>query len=172
MNKIISELKLHWSNPKSAVHRGKQIPFKLVCKFGTPAIMDELAAVKHLPADLRLFWQEAREADLFADSQHGQWGLRVWSPGRSVEKTAELRSLSDTELDIYDLIIGEFLGDSELLLVRCDPRAADFGQVVVVLPIDARKDWPIAASNLSEFIAKYVESSGDKFWDRSSRTTH
>jgi hypothetical protein len=84
-----------------------------------------------------------------------------------VEKTAELRSLSAAELDTCDLIIGEFLGDAELLLVRCDPGAPDFGQVVVVLPIDARKDWPIAASNLSEFVAKYVESSGDKFWDRS-----
>lgn len=64
-----------------------------------------------------------------------------------------------------DLIIGEFYGDSDLLLVRCDPNSDDYGSIFVVLPIDQRQDWYIVANTFQEFISKFYETQGDKFWE-------
>ena len=120
------------------------------------------------PLELLQFWREARAADLFVDAQYGQWGLRILSPTQSIRKTAKLRVDSSAELIEGDLVVGEFLGDSDLLLVRCDPAARDYGCVLVVLPIDKRKDWPTIAANFSQFISRFAESSGDKFWENAA----
>jgi len=63
-----------------------------------------------------------------------------------------------------DLMIGEFLGDSDLVMLRCDRSAADFGAAVVVLPIDRRNSWPRVGSSLLEFIEHFVQEGGQKFW--------
>ncbi|KAE9904771.1 SMI1/KNR4 family protein, partial [Enterobacteriaceae bacterium TzEc051] len=56
-------------------------------------------------------------------------------------------------------------GDSDLLLVRCDPNSDDYGSIFVVLPIDQRQDWYIVANTFQEFISKFYETQGDKFWE-------
>jgi len=124
-----------------------------------------------VPNDLLEFWKEAREADLFVDKQYGQWGLRIWSPGKSIEKTRQLRSRTSTELVDGDLVIGEFLGDTDLLVIRCDAGAPDFASVVVALGIDARSDWPVPAKNFADFLSAYSRGSGDKFWDGARAST-
>ncbi len=63
-----------------------------------------------------------------------------------------------------DMIVGEFLGDTDKLLVRCDPQCDDFGSVSVTLPIDRRPDWPHLWQSLSDFIEVFVERGGKKYW--------
>lgn len=64
-----------------------------------------------------------------------------------------------------DLVIGKFLGDSDLLVVRCAPDSPDFGHVMVALPIDLRKDWYRVAGNLERFFQEDERSERAKFWE-------
>jgi hypothetical protein len=61
-------------------------------------------------------------------------------------------------------VVGEFLGDSDLLLVRCDPAAEDYGSVLVALPLDDRSEWDQAASSIEAFLLSYARTHGEKFW--------
>ncbi|KAE9697815.1 SMI1/KNR4 family protein, partial [Enterobacteriaceae bacterium TzEc077] len=40
-----------------------------------------------------------------------------------------------------------------------------YGSIFVVLPIDQRQDWYIVANTFQEFISKFYETQGDKFWE-------
>jgi hypothetical protein len=64
-----------------------------------------------------------------------------------------------------DLVVGRFLGDSDLLVVRCAPHAADYGRVVVALPLDPRGEWYEAAGSLEKFFERYEQAHGAKFWE-------
>lgn len=64
-----------------------------------------------------------------------------------------------------DLIVGEFIGDCELLLIRCDSSSSDFGSVILVNPIDPREDWSMIANDFEKFLVGYFQSQGDKFWE-------
>lgn len=116
-----------------------------------------------LPDDLQELWQKCNGLRLFEDKTYGQSGLIIWSPQKVVEKQKTLRRNSD-EFQDGDLIIGEFLGDSDLLVVRCDQNFSDFGKVIISLPIDHRSDWDYLPYLLPEFIQKFINSQGEKFW--------
>lgn len=159
----LRKLKMEWAAPRVAEHRGKPCPFRLKCSFADAEEDD--AALNNLPAELVEFWKNAAVARLFEDVDYGQWGLEIISPGKA-------ESLTETELQKRpcdyvpgDLVVGRFLGDSDLLLVRCDQSASDFGSVVVALPIDKRPDWDVVATDFADFLTKLVEADGDKFWE-------
>ncbi|AYA01712.1 SMI1/KNR4 family protein [Acinetobacter sp. WCHAc010034] len=118
-----------------------------------------------LPKILEDFYSISNGADLFKDKIYGQWGLKLYSLNELAyaSKTYQQDRAEDTLEG--DLIIGEFYGDSDLLLVRCDPNSDDYGFILVVLPLDQRKDWYLAANNFEEFISKFYNSQGDKFWE-------
>jgi hypothetical protein len=120
------------------------------------------------PADLKRFWQLARSARLFEDVTTGQWGLEILSPDEAARETKGY--YRDRERDSLkgDLIIGRFIGDSELLLVRCDPDVADFGSIVIVGPIDPRSYWRLVSRSFGEFLSRYVETRGEMFWEHGS----
>lgn len=117
-----------------------------------------------LPDDLQELWQKCNGLRLFEDKTYGQSGLIIWSPQKVVEKQKTLRRNSD-EFQDGDLIIGEFLGDSDLLVVRCDQNFSDFGKVIISLPIDHRSDWYYLPYLLPEFLQKFINSQGEKFWE-------
>ncbi len=71
----------------------------------------------HLPDDLQELWKKCNGLSLFEDKTFGQSGLIIWSPQKVVEKQKTLSRNSD-EFQDGDLIIGEFLGDSDLLVVK------------------------------------------------------
>jgi len=75
-----------------------------------------------------------------------------------------LRRKSD-EFQDGDLIIDEFLGDSDLLVVRCDRNYDDFGQLIISLPIDHHSDWYYLPYLLPEFLQKFTNSQREKFWE-------
>jgi hypothetical protein len=64
------------------------------------------------------------------------------------------------------LIIGECLGDTDRIIVRCDPESDDFGSVLISLALDSRKDWYTAASSLVEFLEKASISIEYKYWSK------
>ena len=117
-----------------------------------------------LPEDLQELWQKSNGLRIFEDKTYGQSGLIIWSPQKVLEQQQILRRGSD-EFQSGDLIIGEFLGDSDLLVVRCDQNSDDFGQLVISLPIDHRSDWYYLPYLLPEFLQKFINSQGEKFWE-------
>jgi len=117
-----------------------------------------------LPEDLQELWQKCNGLRLFEDKTYGQSGLILWSPQKVLEQQQVLRQNSN-EFQDEDLIIGEFLGDSDLLVVRCDQDSEDFGQVIISLPIDHRSDWYYLSYLLPEFLQKFISSQGEKFWE-------
>ena len=80
-----------------------------------------------------------------------------------LEKQQTLRQ-NFNAFESEDLIIGEFLGDSDLLVVRCSPNSTDFGQIIIALPIGHREDWYYLTYSLPEFLQKFIASQGEKFW--------
>jgi hypothetical protein len=116
------------------------------------------------PSDLREFWSVARFARLFEDKQYGQWGLEILCPRKAADFSRQCRAERDVDFLEGDLVIGRFLGDSDLLLIICDATSQDYGNVLVALPLDPRCEWYKAADSFAEFLDKYAKSGGKKFW--------
>lgn len=155
-----------WREPQYGVRRGRQTTTKMRCRFAASGITDHSDLQKLTPpASLVEFWRAAESAYLFEDAEYGQWGLHVLSPAESSTATArEVRS-RPSDMRPGDLVVGEFLGDADLLLVRCDDTEADVGCVLVVRPIDGRQLWDKVGSSFGEFIRHFCETQGDKFWE-------
>jgi hypothetical protein len=140
-------------------------PFRLACTLSTPAGEDEIRACWQngtLHDDLVELWTTAREARLFEDIDYGQWGLRILSPEDSARRTAEERKARAADLRASDVVIGEFLGDQELLI-----RTGGDEGILIALPLDGREFWYRAGENLGDFLDRYVTSVGRKFWESS-----
>lgn len=145
------------------------IPLSLCCQIALPVpwntkILEETLGVV-LPQELKDLWNQTSHLRLFEDITYGQWGLVLWSPEQVIIKHQEWALTRKDEFHPGDLIIGEFLGDSDLLMIRCNPKARDFASVMIVLPIDSRKDWYIAADSLVVFLEKFIQAQGSKFWE-------
>jgi hypothetical protein len=165
---IIGLLKDQWGNPREAVHRGKRCPFLLACRFAAVPAKTVHQLPVFLPEDLRDFWLEARTAALFEDQQYGQWGVVVLDPEAALSETSEQAAVRPGDFVSSDLIIARFSGDSDLVVVRCDPRRADFGAVTIALPIEPRSHWPVAASSFGHFLEKLTQAQGDKYWENNA----
>lgn len=127
----------------------------------------ELAVPESIPAyptDLVDFWKIARSAKLFEDKSYGQWGLEILDPSSAAMATGKLRDRRFRDYVLGDLVIGRFLGDSDLLVIRCDPSSSDFGNVLVAPPVDPRHEWYQVAESLAAFLDMFIRSGGDKLW--------
>jgi hypothetical protein len=145
-------------------------PFKLACSFDEPASGGEIAAAwpgTELPAELVEMWSTSRQSRLFEDVDYGQWGLVLLSPAAAARYTAAQRAGRPGAYRDDDIVVGEFLGDQELLVLA--PGEAGHGHVLIALPLDDRPDWDRAADSLAEFLARYLEAAGAKYWERSTR---
>lgn len=150
------------------------IPMQLVCLVKPPIHylrrhLEESLLVT-LPYDLIQLWQTASELRLFEDVRFGQWGLILWSPLEIEVKHIQTTSERPEQYRNGDLIIGEFRGDQEKLLIRCSESNSDFGRIVVPLPIYKRYDWPIVANTLTDFLTMFVDADGSKYWEHHSQT--
>jgi hypothetical protein len=144
-----------------SIDRGDDEPFRLESRLASPASMDDIQRAwgrAALPTSVVELWQAASGAELFVDVTYGQWGLRLLTPAVSAERSRHefLERPSDIRPD--DVVLGEFLGDQDLLVVDVD------GQPLIALPLDVRADWYAPADSLGGFIDRYVASDGKKFW--------
>jgi hypothetical protein len=141
-------------------------PFKLQCSLSSPATAEEIKAAWPTappPTELTEAWSVSATSRLFEDVEYGQWGLVLLSPAASAERTAEQRSQRPGAYRADDVVIGEFLGDLDLLVLA--PSASRERRILVALPLDDRQAWYPAASSLAEFLHRYLESYGNKYWE-------
>lgn len=159
---IVSELRSRvWPSKASSTN-----PFRLSSVFEEPAKPEEIKqawAGKVLPADLLRLWEHTRSARLFEDVDYGQWGLILLSPADSAARTKRENVSRPADFRPDDLVIGEFLGDQDLLVLA--PSEAGDRRVLVALPLDEREDWFGVADSLDQFLERYSASSGDKYWE-------
>jgi len=163
----IAKLRELGPGPISVVHKGGE-PFPVKFTLAPPTSWDrhalETALGATIPPDLGTFWDEVGSARLFVDAEYGQWGLALWSaPDVKTNSPAEVAK-RPKDCIAGDVFVGKFIGDQDRLLLRCNSAEPDFGQVLVALPIDPRPLWPVVAESFGDFLMKYVEASGDKYW--------
>lgn len=168
INEIITFLKEKWCRPRSVLHQGKKCPFDLLCTFSEDFVSSEEIAIHGLfPSDdLLEFWKICNKARLFEDKLYGQWGLELLSPEEVSRETSDLKNERPDDYVNGDLIIGKFIGDSDLLLMRCDPATEDFGLLLIVSPIDKRSEWYHLLTTLADFLLKYSMGQGKKYWEQ------
>jgi hypothetical protein len=97
---------------------------------------------------------------MFIDADFGQWGLRVLSPQASAARSKVERLRRPRDVGVTDVVLGEFLGDQDLLVVDLE------GRPLIAPPLDPRDEWHKPAPNLAAFFTKYVQGSGAKFWEQ------
>jgi len=138
-------------------------PFPTVCNLRAAASPKDIAdcSPAWLPAEVKSFWAVYRGGELFKDVAYGQWGLRIFSPEASATETKRYREIQPYRVTDEDLVLGEFLGDSDLLLVHRT------GSVLLSTPLDKRAVWHQEASLLL-FLRQYVDRQGDKYWEPKS----
>jgi hypothetical protein len=143
-------------------------PMTFVCSLADrPATKSEMSILPAgCPPELREFWSEVATARLFEDKEYGQWGLEILDPIKSVEATERFQRERQRESVYGDLVVGQFLGDSDVLIVRCDPNCTDFGNALIALPLDPRVDWDVVGISFGAFLERYVTSGGEKFWTK------
>ncbi len=136
------------------------------CSFSVAGVNSPVISqwVSACPSDLADFWTIASTARLFEDISYGQWGLEILDPQAAATATKKYQSRRHEDFLAGDLVIGKFLGDSDLLIIRCDPACSDFGSILVALPIDRRNEWYKVADSLSSFLDIFIKASGDKVW--------
>jgi hypothetical protein len=146
-----------WEQPRLV----EGYPFKVACRLQGPATPEEIAgAGVSVPEPVENLWKTARSAELFVDVEHGQTGLRLLSPADSARRSAQERADRPSDFRDDDVVVGEFLGDQDLLVVDAG------GQPLVALPLDERADWDRPAGHLADFLSRFVAADGDKYWER------
>lgn len=136
-------------------------PFRFASKLSAPATPAEILSAwpAALPQEVVDLWTTTSEGWLFEDVEYGQWGLHILSPSEAAARTESEQTARPEDHADGDVVLGEFLGDSELLVVT------SAGHVLISLLLDPRADWPTAAASVTEFLTKYAEAAGDKYWD-------
>lgn len=144
-------------------------PFKLACRADPGATDDEIAGAPPAASEsdeLRALWSVSREAWLFEDIEYGQWGLHLLSPSDSAKRTAAERTQRPDDLRPDDVVLGEFLGDAELLVYA--PSEGGRRRFLIALPLDPREDWFAAGASAGEVLERLLHADGDKYWELSS----
>jgi hypothetical protein len=163
---IVSTLQKDWEAPKHAVHGGKESAWFFYCLFEETGVLLAEDFPYKVSQDLKDFWSISKEAILFKDIQHGQWGLKVLSPKEALHETEALRSDRPQEYRHGDLVIGTFYGDQDLLILCCDDNSPVYGSLIVAEAIDKRIDWRSPAATWVEFLEKFYNASGEKYWEQ------
>jgi hypothetical protein len=146
------------------------IPMPLHCKVIPPTVWDRSTLEKTLgitlPQDLVFLWNNASSIRLFEDVTYGQWGFILWSSDQVIEEQEQRIARRKEDYRQGDLILGEFLGDSDLLVMRCNAAEQDFGHLMISLPLYPRADWYVAAHSLGEFLSNFMRARYFKYWER------
>lgn len=161
--KLLEQSCRDWATPRAATHRGLATAFRLRCSMESRRYPIEVDY--RLPPELRDLWARVRSARLFEDIDYGHWGLVLLSPADAERETAAFHEDRRRDRRAGDMVVGRFLGDQDLMIVRIDPAADDFGRILIALPLDKRCDWYTPAPSLDAFLRAFLEAEGAKFWE-------
>jgi hypothetical protein len=137
---------------------------RFACAIEPAASEQQIAAAlptQAAPEEPVELWRVTRQADLFIETRHGGWGLRLASPDRIAEATRRARERRPGQFRDGDLVIGEFLDASHELLVR-----SAGGGILIERPAHDRDDWRYGADTVSDFLQRYAAYLGQKHWAR------
>src|SRR5262249_7611999 len=84
-------------------------PFKLRCFVSEPASFEEIQAAwvgRQLDPRAVDLWRDCREARLFEDVEYGQWGLHLFTPSESAERTAVELNRRPVDIRDSDVVLG------------------------------------------------------------------
>ncbi len=115
-----------------------------------------------IPQELAEFYSISDGGVLFKDVEYGQWGLHIYTYEELLSKNEYARTWKGGLLKT-DLVVGEFLGDLDLLFISTESRT--YGQVAIAVPIYERENWFFLEMGFSEFLIKFIEAEGEKFWE-------
>lgn len=150
-------------SPQEVMHRGKVFPFKLSNTLFSGADHMEEGLTHRVDVGLLEFWKISEGADLFVDAEYGQWGLRLFNQSE-VSHQPYYEDISP-HLLCSDRVIGEFRGDTDLLIMDTASMCDGECSIVVAGGLEARREWKVIASSFSQFLDRYIRSSGDKYWE-------
>lgn len=152
---------VNWKQPP-----GGDNPFMLSCR-AAPGLgaeeIDRAAPGASTSDELRDLWRTTEEAWLFEDTEYGQWGLHLLRPTDCVNRTSTEHVTRPEDYRPDDCVIGEFLGDSELLVFA--PSEDEGRRFLIALPLDPRDDWHAAGTSIGEVLRQMLAVNGDKYWE-------
>jgi hypothetical protein len=141
---------------------------RLVCKVLDPIPWNRQELEHELgieiPPELATLWDSCGGLILYEDAQYRQWGLIVMSPAKAIVANRRYRT-EDERMVAGDLIFAEFWGDLELAMIRNDRASPDYGSVMIVGEMDPRSYWYTAARTLEEFLTRFMDAHGEKYWE-------
>lgn len=141
-------------------------PFPLGSTVDGPADPTEVRSAwrrRAIPSEAEDLWSICRSARLFVDLESDQWGLALLDPAASVASTATARRLLSPNLRRDDVVIGEFIGDGDLLIIS--PSEGGDRRVLVAPEMESREEWFAVGHDLAVFLASYAAALGEKFWE-------
>lgn len=110
---------------------------------------------------LREFWRHTSGGPLLVDEQFGICGLTLYGPEQAKQQTLG-RIEAGYELSESDRVIGEFIGDTDMLIVD------DHNRVIISTASYPRDDW-YTFESLSDVLSKYIQAGAEKYWERVNR---
>jgi hypothetical protein len=163
----ITRLLVDWESPREPTYlREASLAIEMPERCTAEKLRGPLCFSDPIPDDLREFWTTYSSARLFEDVNYGQWGLILLDYDTSVKRTGEFFLERPKDALPGDRVIGQFIGDQDLLVTRCIPGESDFGSILVALRDGWRKEWyHRVAEDLSSFLEEYASYEGQKFWE-------
>lgn len=158
MKSLIDKAKQEWSSPRRAIEHGKETDFKFICEFN----IGFTSEIENIPNSLGIFYKITNGAILFKDVDYGQWGLKIIPYEELNEFNQNTKEWRGEDLNDEDLIIGEFLGDLDLVVISLSK--INYGNISICTPMEPREDWYHLNMNFEEFLERYIAGDGDKFW--------
>lgn len=126
----------------------------------------ETALSVSIPPDLSALWTIASRLYLHIDVKDRQWGLEIWGPDQVVSlHSEEVAAFDEDDLRDGDMLIGSFVGDTDLLVARCRQGSEDFGHIIVVPEGYHRKYWYRVSCDLAYFLSRHLDSPESKYWE-------
>ncbi|WP_435931511.1 SMI1/KNR4 family protein [Moraxella bovoculi] len=170
IRELISALKQDWSFARKSKYCNDS--FELLCLFNNKGLEFDLKesasklGIKNIPIKHLNFIKETNGAKLFYDKTYGQAGMYLYGTDVIYEKNLEWRNgYLSQDLLSKDLIIGEFFGDNDLIILRCDKNSSDYGNIIILLPLDEREDWYFLDEDFESFLVNFCNKEGIKYWE-------
>ncbi|MDP5226313.1 MULTISPECIES: hypothetical protein [Arthrobacter] len=97
------------------------------------------------------------------DINYGQWGLHLLDWRKVAARTEEQQTARPDQMKVDDIVIGEFLGDLEILIYA--PSEVAGSRLLVALPLDPRDDWCPAGDTIAAVLEGMLNANGEKYWE-------
>ena len=135
-------------------HRGLG-QIELTCRLNAGIAKAEIPL--DTPEQLRELWLRTSGGSLLVDQALGICGLTLHGPVEAKWRCRE-RAESGYEVSESDWLIGEFVGDTDMLVIDVD------GAVLISTGSYRRSDW-YRFGSLSAVLHRYVEENAEKYWE-------